>query len=67
VIARRLNITEGTVKVHMKTLMKKISAANRTQAALWAQSHDIGDDSDRVEATRVPTAPTGKSPKSALR
>jgi two-component system nitrate/nitrite response regulator NarL len=30
-IARVLDITEGTVKVHLKTLMKKIAAVNRTQ------------------------------------
>jgi two-component system nitrate/nitrite response regulator NarL len=41
-IARELDITEGTVKVHLKGLMKKISAANRTQAALWARSQGIG-------------------------
>jgi two-component system nitrate/nitrite response regulator NarL len=44
VIARMLNVTEGTVKVHLKSLMRKISAVNRTQAALWAGRHDIGDD-----------------------
>jgi two-component system nitrate/nitrite response regulator NarL len=38
VIARMLNITEGTVKVHLKSLMRKISVVNRTQAALWARS-----------------------------
>ena len=43
-IARVLDITEGTVKVHLKTLMKKISAVNRTQAALWARSQGIGED-----------------------
>jgi two-component system nitrate/nitrite response regulator NarL len=36
VIARELNITEGTVKVHIKRLLKKINARNRTQAAIWA-------------------------------
>ena len=59
-IARRLDITEGTVKVHLKTLMRKISTENRTQAALWAQSHGIGDDIDTAAATPVPTAPPGK-------
>jgi two-component system, NarL family, nitrate/nitrite response regulator NarL len=43
-IARVLDITEGTVKVHLKTLMRKISAANRTQAALWARSQGIGEE-----------------------
>ncbi len=46
VIARMLNITEGTVKVHLKSLMRKISVVNRTQAALWAGSRGIGDDLD---------------------
>jgi len=36
VIARELEITEGTVKVHIKRLLKKINARNRTQAAIWA-------------------------------
>jgi two-component system nitrate/nitrite response regulator NarL len=49
-IARVLDITEGTVKVHLKTLMKKISAVNRTQAALWARSHGIGDEPDPLKA-----------------
>jgi two-component system nitrate/nitrite response regulator NarL len=34
-IAIRLNISEATVKVHMKSIMRKISAKNRTQAAVW--------------------------------
>jgi two-component system nitrate/nitrite response regulator NarL len=55
-IARMLDITEGTVKVHLKTLMKKISAVNRTQAALWARSHGIGEDAHPLDTTRVSTA-----------
>jgi len=35
-IANRLGITEATVKVHLKTVLRKIGAANRTQAAIWA-------------------------------
>ena len=42
-IARALNISEGTVKVHLKSLMKKIAAGNRTQAALWARNNGIAD------------------------
>jgi len=60
VIARMLDITEGTVKVHLKTLMRKISTGNRTQAALWARSHGIGDDLDTAGATPVPAAPPGR-------
>ena len=36
VIARRCNITESTVKVHLKAILRKVHAANRTQAAIWA-------------------------------
>ena len=37
VIARELNIEETTVKVHVRRIMKKLHAANRTQAVLAAQ------------------------------
>ena len=36
-IARDLNIQEPTVKLHMKTLYRKIGAHNRTQAAMIAK------------------------------
>jgi len=36
VIALKLGITEATVKVHLKTLLRKIDVNNRTQAAIWA-------------------------------
>jgi two-component system nitrate/nitrite response regulator NarL len=35
-IGRELQTAESTVKVHMKTILRKIRAKNRTQAALWA-------------------------------
>jgi len=35
-IARNLHITESTVKMHFKNVMRKINAQNRTQAAVWA-------------------------------
>jgi two-component system nitrate/nitrite response regulator NarL len=39
VIANRLCITEATVKVHVKAILRKICAKNRTQAAIWALHH----------------------------
>lgn len=36
VIARKLEITEATIKVHVKAILRKIGVANRTQAAMWA-------------------------------
>jgi DNA-binding CsgD family transcriptional regulator len=41
VIARRLGIAEATVKVHLKSLMRKIRAGNRTKAAMWAISNGL--------------------------
>lgn len=42
-IANQLNITEGTVKVHLKGVLKKINVRNRTQAAIWALNYGIGE------------------------
>ena len=42
VIARDLDITEGTVKVHIKGLLRKVRARNRTQAAIWGVEHGYG-------------------------
>ncbi len=39
IIARKFDITEATVKVHVKAILRKIQAKNRTQAAIWASSH----------------------------
>lgn len=37
-IARRLAITEGTVKTHVQSILRKLGAANRAEAvSLWAQ------------------------------
>ena len=39
VIALRLVITESTVKVHMKAILRKLRLQNRTQAAMWARNY----------------------------
>lgn len=38
-IARRIGIAESTVKIHVKGILRKINAQNRTQAAIWALAH----------------------------
>jgi two-component system, NarL family, nitrate/nitrite response regulator NarL len=38
-IARELGLAEATVKVHIKAILRKAKAANRTQAAMWASQH----------------------------
>jgi two-component system nitrate/nitrite response regulator NarL len=40
-IANELQISDGTVKVHLKTILKKIGVQNRTQAAIWALSQGM--------------------------
>jgi len=57
VIANRLEITEATVKVHMKSLLRKIKAGNRTQAAIWALNHGL--------APGLPFGQAGEAPRRA--
>src|SRR5262245_866407 len=71
-IARRLGMTEGTVKVHVRLMMRKCGASNRTQLALsrsaaeiYSQSYD--DPTGRRSAEMglsSPFAPT--EPKESL-
>jgi DNA-binding NarL/FixJ family response regulator len=39
IIARRLNISEKTVKAHLTSIFRQIDVTDRTQAALWAREH----------------------------
>jgi DNA-binding NarL/FixJ family response regulator len=39
VIARRLGISERTVKAHLTSVYQRLGVTDRTQAALWAQRH----------------------------
>ena len=39
VIARDLRIAEPTVKAHIKNILRKIGATNRTQAAMWGKKN----------------------------
>ncbi|MCW2575933.1 MAG: two component transcriptional regulator, LuxR family [Modestobacter sp.] len=38
-IARRLHITERTVKAHVTNILQRLGVSDRTQAALWAERH----------------------------
>ena len=52
VIARKRQLAEATIKAHIKSILRKIRAANRTQAAIWAMTHlDI-----RANSYQSPTA-----------
>lgn len=41
-IARELGISDGTVKVHVKHLLKKLSLRSRVEAAVWMVNHQKG-------------------------
>ena len=40
-IARRLDISERTVKAHLTSVFQRIGVPDRTQAALWAERHGV--------------------------
>jgi two-component system nitrate/nitrite response regulator NarL len=50
-IGIRLQIEDSTVKVHLRKILKKIPAANRTQAAVWAAGKGF--------KVRAPATPIG--------
>jgi len=39
-IARKMAIADATVKAHVKSILRKIRAQNRTQAAIWAMNNN---------------------------
>ncbi|MDH7639195.1 response regulator transcription factor [Sphingomonas oryzagri] len=41
IISRQLGISEATVKVHVKAILRKVGVQNRTQAAIWAMGENV--------------------------
>lgn len=61
-IARKNDIAEATVKVHVKAILRKIRVSNRTQAAIWAINHDaLLDGSSSVLANWDVAAPADRN------
>ena len=56
-IARKIDIAEATVKVHVKAILRKIGVHNRTQAAIWAKNHGALARAERSNAA----PPSGRS------
>lgn len=60
-IGQTLEIAEATVKVHVKRILRKIHASNRTQAALWAAARGlaavatVGEHGAELERELVPS------------
>jgi DNA-binding NarL/FixJ family response regulator len=42
-LARRLWVTEQTVKFHLSNIYRKLGVSNRTEASRWAQRHGLLD------------------------
>jgi two-component system nitrate/nitrite response regulator NarL len=42
IIARTCGVADATIKVHMKSILRKIRVANRTQAAIWGLEQGYG-------------------------
>jgi two-component system nitrate/nitrite response regulator NarL len=65
-IARELNITEATVKVYVKGLLRKIKVSNRTQVAIWALQQSHSPDADKsepaLEKLAAPAELNGQTP-----
>ena len=40
-IARKFDLAEATVKVHVKAILRKIQVQNRTQAAIWGMNNEF--------------------------
>jgi DNA-binding CsgD family transcriptional regulator len=54
-IARKVEIAEATVKVHIKAILRKIQVQNRTQAAIWGVNHAFLAQSSDISL--APSAP----------
>ena len=40
-ICRRLNISAGTVKAHISSILRELGVASRLQAVVWARHHGL--------------------------
>ena len=74
-IARKIDVAEATVKVHVKAILRKIRVQNRTQAAVWGLNNGshIQPQVDRcpcspiaAEAEIASAIPTGPNEKDSL-
>jgi len=60
VIARKVDIAEATVKVHIKAILRKMRVQNRTQAAVWAINSRLF--ASEIEDVSAGSKPNGLGP-----
>ena len=53
-IAKRLDIAEATVKVHVMRILRKAHVTNRTQAALWGVASGVASTPPASELDDLP-------------
>ncbi len=47
-IAHDLHLTEGTIKEYLNRIFRKLGKTNRTELAVWALTHGIGQQNEYV-------------------
>ena len=67
-IARKIDIAEATVKVHVKAILRKIRLNNRTQAAIWAVNNSalVWSADTEAHAVGALVAPTPLAPEHGI-
>ena len=65
-IARELDIAESTVKVHVRSLLRKIRVANRTQAAMWGSDRVRTNGELQQPRVSSPTGGDSETPSGAI-
>lgn len=61
-IARELNLSEATVKIHMRTLIQKFGVENRTQVALMANDPNLDTRLRSMRSARAADAARSAKP-----
>lgn len=68
VISRELSISEATVKVHVKAVLRKLRVSNRTQAAIWAAGQGLhGQAADSATPSPPKASSAAFPPRGATR
>jgi DNA-binding NarL/FixJ family response regulator len=61
-IARKIDIAEATVKVHVKAILRKIRVHNRTQAAIWGMNNASLAPTTNSGSLLLPPGPSKRLP-----